>query len=283
METLRDVDLVRAVPALGEMRADEAGGMPTMVVRFSKFDTWYEVSSFWEGDFLERTVRGTFKRTIREDRTSMRVLFNHGFDGYIGDKVLGPINDLREDPDSPTGEVPLFDTAYNRELLPGLEANAYGSSFRMRVIRDEWNDEPGASDHNPKGLPERTIKEVRLFEFGPVTFPANPDATASVRSITDDYYEKLQQRDPVAFRAALRSAGRKPQERTIRAFLESVYTPEEAAEVVRHLPDLTGRPGAWSAGGGDHDEKPSSGDASLLSIDPRTRGRVLRALGALSG
>lgn len=200
METLRDLDVVRAAAPRCELRADgtsDAGsGMPTMVVRFSVFDTWYEISSWWEGEFLERTVRGAFKKTIKENRSNVKVLYDHGYDFQIGNKVLGAIDDLREDSDTPVGEVPLFDTTYNRDLLPGLEAGVYGSSFRFRVMRDEWNKEPGASDHNPKGLPERTVKEVRLFEFGPVTWPANPDATAGVRSMTDDYYERVRSRNP---------------------------------------------------------------------------------------
>jgi HK97 family phage prohead protease len=198
METLRDLDVVRAlVPRSAEMRAaDDEGGMPTLISRFSPFDTWYEIDSYFEGRFLERTVKGAFKKTIREQRSSIKVLFDHGYDMQIGNKVLGAIDDLREDGDSAVGEVPLFDTSYNRDLLPGLEAGVYGSSFRFRVIRDEWNDEPGKSDHNPDGIPERTIKEVRLFEFGPVTFPANPDATAGVRCLTDTYYELARSQDP---------------------------------------------------------------------------------------
>lgn len=170
--------------------------MPTMTVRFSQFDTWYEIDSMWEGRFLERTGKGSFKKTIKENRDNVKVLFDHGYDPQIGNKVLGAIETLREDPDGPVGDVPLFDTTYNRDLLPGLEAKVYGSSFRFRVIRDEWNDDPGRSEFNPDGIPERTIKEVRLFEFGPVTFPANPDSTAGVRSQTDDYYEQLRSRDP---------------------------------------------------------------------------------------
>ncbi len=198
METLRELDLVRAVPPVRahEMRADDEGGMPTLVAHFSRFGTWYEIDSYWEGTFLERTVKGAFAKTIGESRDAIKVLFDHGHDPAIGNKVLGAIASLREEPDGPVGEVPLFDTAYNRELLPGLEAGVYGSSFRFRVMRDEWDDDPGVSEHNPKGLPERTIKEVRLFEFGPVTFPANPDSTAGVRSLTDHYYERVRARDP---------------------------------------------------------------------------------------
>lgn len=240
-----DIDIVRAAPPRMELRADGDGGMPTMEVRFSQFGTWYEVDSFWEGQFLERTERGAFAQTIREDGDGVKVLFNHGFDPQIGDKVLGPVDDLREEDDSPVGVVPLFDTAYNRDLIPGLDAGVYGSSFRMRVLRDEWNDEPEPSEHNPKGIPERTIKQVRLFEFGPVTFPANPDATAGLRCMTDTYYDRLRQRDASAVEAVARAAG------------------------VR-LPDLTGRPGARSAGGGDSDAKPGDGDAPTTPT-PRQR------------
>lgn len=199
MDTLRELDLVRAVPAQRhpmELRAAGDGAMPILVVRFSPFNTWYEVSSYWEGNFMERTVRGSFAKTMAESRNSVRTLFDHGYDPQIGNKVLAPIDDLREDADTAISEGQLFDTNYNRELLPGLEAGVYGSSFRFRVIQEQWNDDPGTSDDNPKGLPERTITEVRLFEAGPVTFPANPDATAGVRCLTDQYYERLRSRSP---------------------------------------------------------------------------------------
>ena len=242
METLRDLDVVRAAPPRAiEMRVAADGGMPTLVSRFSPFGVWYEIDSLWEGRFLERTVRGAFRKTMREQRASVRVLFDHGHDPQIGSKVLGPVADLREDEDSAVGEVPLFDTSYNRDLLPGLKAGVYGSSFRFRVIRDEWNDEPGRSEHNPEGLPERTIKEVRLFEFGPVTFPANPDATAGVRSgvrsLTDSYYEHLRARDPQRVEHLLARARAL---RTPDAGAARTGTPADGAAPTTAAPDSTG-------------------------------------------
>jgi hypothetical protein len=100
--------------------------------------------------------------------------------------------------------VPLFDTSYNRDLAPGLEAGVYGSSFRFTVEKDEWDHSPARSEYNPDGIPERTITEARVFEFGPVTFPANPAATAGVRSTTDTFYQRT--RDPEGFESLLRSA-----------------------------------------------------------------------------
>jgi hypothetical protein len=65
-----------------------------------------------------------------------------------------------------------------------------GASFRFRVLADSWVEEPGKSADNPEGIPERTITEVRLFEFGPVVYPASPDATAGVRGLTDYFFER---------------------------------------------------------------------------------------------
>lgn len=200
MQTVREMDLVRAVPLRAELHAveeDASQAMPEMVVRFAVFNEWYEISSFYEGTFLERVARGAFRKTMRESGHRVRVLFNHGMDPQIGDKALGMPGELREDEDAAVLVTRLFDTSYNRDLLPGLEAGAYGASFTFRVIRDEWVDEPSRSAHNPDGLPERTIKEVRLFEAGPVTWPANPAATSGVRSATDEFYERLvRSRDP---------------------------------------------------------------------------------------
>ncbi|MFG1803337.1 HK97 family phage prohead protease [Micromonospora carbonacea] len=109
-------------------------GMPVMEVRFSPFGEWYEINSYFEGRFLERTVPGAFKATINAQRqadgsSGVKVLFNHGMDFMIGDKVLGKASDLREGSQSPETLVPLFDTSYNRDLIEGLRAGVYGSSF----------------------------------------------------------------------------------------------------------------------------------------------------------
>lgn len=143
---------------------------------------------------MERIVRGAFARTIKNNGPNVKVLFNHGFDMSIGDKVLGVPEVLEERADSPHLEAGLLDTSYNRDLLPGLRAGAYGSSFMFEVLGESWNREPGVSDHNPEGLPERSVTEVRLHEAGPVTWPANPAATAGVRSGMDWYAEQVQLR-----------------------------------------------------------------------------------------
>lgn len=142
---------------------------------------------------MERIAPGAFKKTFNENLARMRVLFQHGQDPQLGDKPLGPIRNLREDDTGAYYEVPLLrdDSGqvvdYIRSLLPGLREKLYGASFRFKVVKEEFDEEPDASDHNPNSLPERTVTEARVMEFGPVTFPAYASATAGLRSVTDEF------------------------------------------------------------------------------------------------
>lgn len=174
-----------------ELREAEEG-MPTLTGHFAVFNRWTEIHSLYEGHFLERVAPGAFAKAFgdwKANPNSVRVTFQHGQDPQLGDKVLGIPESLEEDDIGARYAVPLFDTAYNRELLPGLKAGAYGASFRFQVPDkgDDFIKRPPESEHNPDRLPERTVKALRLYEFGPVTYPAYPEATAGVRSLTDEY------------------------------------------------------------------------------------------------
>lgn len=192
-------NIVRAIMPGVELRAAEDGNGKTLRGHFSVFNEWTEIRSIWEGNFMERIAPGAFKKTFQENARNIKVLFDHGHDPSIGNKPLGPIRSLEEDELGARYEVDLLDTSYNRDLLPGLEAGLYGASFRFRVMREDINDDPGASDHNPAGLPERTIKEVSVAEFGPVTFPAYAGAPAGIRSLSDEYVLGRFVREPERF------------------------------------------------------------------------------------
>lgn len=197
--------LIRAIwPADYEVRDTTDPDQHTMFGHFAVFNQWAHIESMWEGEFMERLLPGSFEKTIQERAADIRPLFQHGQDPYIGSKVLGPIQALREDDQGAYYEVPLLDTSYNRDLLPGLRAGLYGASFRFRVMREEIVEKPKPSDHNPRGLPERSIKEVELHEFGPVTFPAYAGATAGVRSLTDEFVLGSMTRDRERLRQIIR-------------------------------------------------------------------------------
>jgi HK97 family phage prohead protease len=208
-------NLIRAVMPGVEFRDAGDGGeeLPDGVlgilrVLFSPVNEWTEINSAWEGHFMERFAPGSWRKTIRESAAKVRSLFQHGMDPQVGDKPLGPIRTLLEDDErgGGYGEVDLIDTSYNRDLLPGLKAGLYGASHRFAAMRETWDDNPDPSEQNPKGLPERTIKEARLMEFGPVTFGAYAGATAGVRSLTDEFLMNCFRSDPVRLREMFEQA-----------------------------------------------------------------------------
>jgi HK97 family phage prohead protease len=181
------LDIVRAHPGGFGLARGAVGSPPVLRGHFSVYNQWTEINSVTEGRFMERVVRGAFSRTFAENRAAIRCLFQHGKDPQIGDKPLGPITVLREDERGAYYEVPLLDTSYTRDLIPGLRAGLYGASFRFTVTAEDFAPRTRRSTYNPDALPERTIRAARVLEMGPVTWGAYPGATAGIRSLTDDF------------------------------------------------------------------------------------------------
>jgi phage head maturation protease len=190
-ETAEKMPGVRALtPALAAvaLRADEeseGGEGRTLFGHFARFNEWTEINSIWEGRFMERVMPGAFKKTFRDNLAGMRILLQHGRDPMMGQKPIAEPQVLREDGDGAYYEARLFD-GLPEFIIDGIRSGQYGASFQFEPMREEWVEEPGESDHNPLGLPERSLKELRVPEFGPVAWGAYPNATASVRSLTDE-------------------------------------------------------------------------------------------------
>jgi HK97 family phage prohead protease len=183
-----------------ELRTDGEPGR-TLTGHFTKFNEWTTIQSAREGTFLERIAPGAFTKTIKENLSRMRVLFNHGHD-VLGEQILGPIRSLEEDERGPRYDVDLFDSVPPL-IVEGLKARQYGASFRFRTVREDYNTDAKPSDHNPTGMPERTLRELQVSEFGPVTFGAYPGATSGVRSLTDLMALRPFLAKPDLFRSAL--------------------------------------------------------------------------------
>lgn len=165
-------DLIRMSTTLRH----EEGGDGSLLVGYAAVFNEDTVIDSWEGKFIERIAPGSFRKTLKERGEQVKVLFNHGMDPSIGDKPLGKPAVMAEDERGLYVEVPLDDTSYNADIKALLRSGALdGMSFRMTVLEDKW-EEPEA------GLPIRTIKQVRLYEFGPVTFPAYAATQAGVRA-----------------------------------------------------------------------------------------------------
>jgi hypothetical protein len=166
-------------------RATEQGDGRTLELQWSVTDVWTEIDSWYEGNFMERLAPGFAKKTIAENQAQMRIMLQHGGDPQVGQKPIASLVLVEENDIGGYSEGRLLD-GLDPLIVSGLRAGQYGASFRFRVMVDEINAEPDPSDYNPKGLPERTIKEAAVSEFGPVTWGAYAEASAGVRSLTDE-------------------------------------------------------------------------------------------------
>ena len=143
------------------------------------FNSPTEINS-WEGNFEERIAPGAFAKTLQERKPVVQ--FDHGHDIATGSVPIAAIEDIREDKRGLFVRARMFDNPRVEPIRQAIAGGAIdGMSFRFRVTREEWDDS------GP--LPVRTIKELDLFELGPVVFPAYESTSVGVRSLLADLDE----------------------------------------------------------------------------------------------
>ena len=128
--------------------AETAGDGRTLSGTFSVFDTWQEIREAGLV-FMERIAPNAFAKTIRENRDQVPILFSHGKDPAIGAQLLGALRSLSVDNRGAHYTVDLF-PGVPPLLEAGLKEGRYGSSFRARVIQEEFSPRPGRSPYNPR-------------------------------------------------------------------------------------------------------------------------------------
>jgi HK97 family phage prohead protease len=128
----------------------------------------------WE-DVCERIMPGAFDDAIRGD--DVRALFNHNDNLILGRTSAGTLR-LSVDAKGLRYEIDPPDTQTARDLMESLKrGDVTGSSFMFRPVENVIRDSEGLY------VIERT--KVKLFDVGPVAFPAYESATAGVRSAAD--------------------------------------------------------------------------------------------------
>lgn len=115
-----------------------------------------------------------FTKTIAENRDSIQSLFNHGHDPRFGELPIGVPKVMQQDEHGLWVEVELHDGPSNEDIKAALRSGSLRSmSIAFEATQDDYNED----------RTERNIRQVRLYEFGPVTFPANAAATATLHSL----------------------------------------------------------------------------------------------------
>ena len=143
--------------------------------------------------FDEQIARGAFAKAIN-NKDKVVVQFDHGQHPLIGSMPLGRLTRMEEDDHGLYVEAQLSDNWLIQPVRDAIADGAVdGMSFRFSVPDggDTWD----RSGDNPV----RTINEVRLFELGPVVFPAYAETSVAVRSalgaIPDEIRAALRESD----------------------------------------------------------------------------------------
>lgn len=158
-------------------RADEDSDGLTLEGYAAVFGSATRIDSMREGKFDEVIAPGAFKRTLdRKGARGIRLQFDHGQHPLIGSIPIGSIDEAREDARGLFVRARLHDNWLIQPVRDAIRSEAIsGMSFQFRVVNDDW-DETG-----PVKL--RTLREVELFELGPVVWPAYDATTVGVRSL----------------------------------------------------------------------------------------------------
>lgn len=162
---------------IGAIEIRQAGDAPPMMCGHAAvFNTSADL-----GWFTERIAPGAFTRSIGED--DVRALWNHDANIVLGRNKANTLS-LREDETGLYCEITPPDTQQARDLMASMKRGditqmSFGFSVRSHQI-----------DRDAEGNITRTLKDVKLYDVSPVTYPAYTQTDVAVRAITgllDDF------------------------------------------------------------------------------------------------
>jgi HK97 family phage prohead protease len=130
------------------------------------------VFQIWPG-MTERIAPGAFDEAIRSD--DVRGLFNHDPNMILGRTSAGTMR-LSADATGLRYEIDPPDTGTGNDVRTAIKrGDVTGSSFSFDLLESGWID-------NEDGTTVRVIRKVRLYDVGPVTFPAYESTSAMARA-----------------------------------------------------------------------------------------------------
>ena len=157
-----------------EVRAD--GEAPPELAGYASVYNQEAVITDWFSEWREEVSPGAFKKTLKEG--DIRALWNHDPNVVLGRNKAGTL-ELREDDHGLHTVIRPPDNEWGRPVLDAVRrGDVSGMSITFQVVKEHvaWP----AKDSGE--LPKRTIKEAKLFDVSPVTFPAFEQTEVSARS-----------------------------------------------------------------------------------------------------
>lgn len=136
------------------------------------------------GGFREKILPNAFDNVLNDD---VRALINHQSSLILG-RTSADTLQISVDSRGLHYRIDPPDTQYARDLIASIQrGDITQSSFAFQVEDDNWNEDDD-------GRLIRTIKSFKkLFDIAPVTYPAYPDTSVAVRSMSGqcdtDFYQ----------------------------------------------------------------------------------------------
>lgn len=185
------------------------------------------------GAFREMVLPGAFKKTIQE--ADVRALFNHEPNLVLGRNKAGTLR-LAEDDSGLAYEIDLPSTQYALDLAKSIERGDISqSSFSFETVKDGW-DYPKRDDG---ALPLRSLRELRLYDVSPVTFPAyegtDVDLQRALRSLAIDLSRPLDELVAAARTGHLADTTQEPEAEPQELHSESTSEPDWKARARKEL------------------------------------------------
>jgi len=234
VETLNGGELVYRATEPAALQLREEGDSPVLEGRMMPYDEWTTIHSLSENGgkpFLERFAPNSLAKTMQEQASRIRVLWDHGMDAVLGRQTIAEVEGFRDETDGAYYRAGLLE-GLPPLLLSGLKRGLYGSSVRFKPIKWDRVRSPGKSEHNPEGFPEFTIREAFVKELSVVTFPQYAGATAHVRSLTDEIAAKQLLGDPERLLEFLKSTPAEPQHSEREEPVEQAPEPSRSTQPV---------------------------------------------------
>jgi uncharacterized protein len=134
--------------------------------------------------FYERIAPGTFQPAL-DGEDDVRFVINHDPSLLLARSKRGEGTlELFDDEVGFGAEADLPETSFARDLAVSMDRGDIDQmSFRFRTVDDDWAEETRKTDDGEVTILVRTLKKVRTEDVSVVTYPAYPDADASLRYV----------------------------------------------------------------------------------------------------
>lgn len=157
---------VRSIVGPENIDATDEGVIFGLAIPYNQETT---IGDMKHGGFREQIAPGACSKSLRE--ADIVALFNHDSSKPLGRTSAGNLK-LTNTPRGVEPELAPAKTSYAADLAALVSSGVIkGWSFGFEVVKDDWTDEEGRESNEFTGT-NRVIREMKLIEVSPVTFPA---------------------------------------------------------------------------------------------------------------